>query len=252
MIKKLNLPVTLIAMALLFPWPQLLHAMDIKNEAEESLVHRVRAITVNEKNAYKMLLFQEAQVQTATDKKFPTLPKDIQSVIWGIFYELTKNPILEGSLIYTKQFDRQQFTFKIKDLVKEETLDFSGPDFEGISKSLVITTDPTRFFLTKGENTDKVVTLIAPWSLIKEKIGSTTASFLPIMDSWDANIAPIGIFWRSGNWEKPQWYDYLTNIKIDEINSKNLGELWGITRTTLLRSHYLYTTIHLHQFRVLF
>ena len=96
-----------------------------------------------------------------------------------------------------------------------------------VAGDLVITTDPERFFKIRGENEDRVVILIALRHLIEQAINSTEAHpLVSVMDSWNADEAPAGIFWRWGNYQDLTWFDYLTVRSWAEISSTNLFENW--------------------------
>lgn len=230
MLKKAKIPVALIALALTFALPQIGWSMDPENESQQSRL----IAAINEKNAYKMFLFCQNLKDATTGEILPLLSKDVQGVIGGILYEASKYPVLEGELIYTSDYNGQQFTYKINDLVKEWTLELSNEVIFGdIANYLVITTDLTKFLKIGGENKDRTVMLIAPWFLIEENLNSTAKSLKYIMTTWNKEAYPIGIFWRYGNWDNLEWCDYLTNQNVDIISEKNFYELWLNCCTTV-------------------
>ena len=61
-----------------------------------------------------------------------------------------------------------------------------------------------------------------PRFLIEKELKGTASHFAPIMSSWDAKTAPVGMFFTWGGWYKLGWYDYLTAESMENIGSENL------------------------------
>lgn len=98
------------------------------------------------------------------------------------------------------------------------------------SDFLVITTDEDQFFKVRAENTDKVVILIALRHLLEQKIYSKVKHpFTRLLAGWDADKAPVGIFWRWGIDADLTLVDYLTTASLKNVSSKNLYENWKKT-----------------------
>lgn len=54
-----------------------------------------------------------------------------------------------------------------------------------------------------------------------------------IMGNWPTT-APIGLVWTYGGWSDLSWYDYLTDIGVDDMMSKNLCDNWRCARSFTL------------------
>lgn len=183
---------------------------------------KVKTFTPKEKElAYKMWLMKQNFEQTANEGILPEMPQDVQNKINQTFYEVSKNPVMDGDLEFRRPSDGKLFQFKMKDLLKEGNIDFSNKLFGNISNYLVITTDPEKFFKV-DKKSQKVIILISPRFLIEEKLGSVTEPFKPIMAKWKKERAPMGIFWRMERWDNLNWYDYRTNETIYSSTPKSL------------------------------
>jgi hypothetical protein len=90
---------------------------------------------------------------------------------------------------------------------------------------VVITNDLERFFTIGGENELKLVICFAMRSWINKNIDSLSAPFNTILTPWDAEQAPVGIFWRWGEWLMGK-FDYLTNQPLAQLSNVNLYENW--------------------------
>jgi hypothetical protein len=62
----------------------------------------------------------------------------------------------------------------------------------------------------RPKNKDKVEIWFAPHFVIEENFQGSASHFNDIMAGWNAEAAPVGIFWTWGNWRVTDWYDYLT------------------------------------------
>ena len=91
---------------------------------------------------------------------------------------------------------------------------------------LRITTSPNSFFEVKGANENKLVVLIGYRNFIARGIFSPEHPFGSLMERWDGDQAPVGIFWRWGNAEALTWFDHLTTAPITFISSMNLFDNW--------------------------
>src|SRR3546814_6755455 len=60
-----------------------------------------------------------------------------------------------------------------------------------------------------SSNANKVEVWLTPWFLIGKNFHDTASHFAPIMRSWDANKAPIGLFLTWGGWEDKEVYHHL-------------------------------------------
>ncbi len=201
----------------------------IKNESEGKQISKekeARELTpIDKENAYRMWLFIQGLEKRANKNRIPEVAKDVQNVIGQILHEISANLVFDGKLVYRDRC--KTTTHNIMDLVKKDgTFDFSNKKFFGIvSKYLLITTDPEKFF-SIDKNSKRLVILMASRLLIKEKIDSTARHFKPIMDKWKEDQAPIGIFWRMEKWENFGWYDYLVSANLISISKNNLYENW--------------------------
>ena len=78
----------------------------------------------------------------------------------------------------------------------------------------------------KAENSDKVEIWFTPRFLVEKELNSTAGHFKSILPSKWNDDASVGMFWTWGNWEKLEWYDYLTSESIDNLSKINLFENW--------------------------
>lgn len=120
---------------------------------------------------------------------------------------------------------RAAVTMKFSDF-KDGTFNLSTCGNTG--QYLVITTSMDRFFKVGEENKDKTVIAIMPRHRIQQEIKNTPDhSFASLITAWDADKAPVGMFWRWGNDTNLTLVDYLTNASISNISSRNLYENWA-------------------------
>ena len=225
------------AMTLTFGFPQMIHSMEPeKKNIETTQISQGQKLIIltptEQKTINKMVMFFQYPKE-GEENGLPLLPKEIHGVIFEILHELTKNLVLEGELIYTRPSDKKPFPIKIKDNLKEGTFDLSNKEIFGdVANDLLITTDPTKFFL---KHMNKVVILIAPRFLIEEQLNDTAAPFKSIFAAWKKGNE-IGLFWRSGNW-KNYYFDYLINQTPTTLSQNNLYELWKNTPVTHHLTH---------------
>jgi|GEM_PF-4097500 len=139
--------------------------------------------------------------------------------------EDTYQQLFNGELL----FDPQSGESPLQRTISELTTLFKGPlDLcwcgDG-AKGLIVTTDPLVFF--DRENYEgHLLVLITMRSLINKKLHSIATSFKPLMDGWNEDRAPFGIFWRMGEWKNLSWCFSRTDVGPDDISSKNLYEHW--------------------------
>ena len=133
---------------------------------------------------------------------------------------------LNGKLVYRPNPDSDE------GMIKLSISDFANPlkgTFGFTARSLRITTDLSVFFAVENEN-PKVNILIAPRFLINKYISTTATQFAQILEHWDKDMAPVGIFWRWSGDEDLSRFDYLTSGTLDDIASNNLYENWRAGR----------------------
>jgi hypothetical protein len=135
-----------------------------------------------------------------------------------------ENLFYNGILQYTPTDGSKGVTSKFSGLKdKDGTFDLSTCGDTG--KYLVITTNMDRFFKIQEENKDKTVILITPRSLVEQRT-APDHPFATHMAGWDADNAPVGMFWRWGNDKNLAWVDSLTTEKMMGISACNLFENW--------------------------
>ncbi len=140
---------------------------------------------------------------------------------------------LNGELIYRPISDSEDgvVTRKVSDLKNplDGTFDLSQCGRAG--NHLLVTTDPSVFFARLGE---LIVVGVFLHCFAKKKIDTEAAPLKLIMDNWNGEAAPVGIFWRWGVWDNLEWYDYLTSASLVEISSKDLYENWNRSLSVLM------------------
>jgi hypothetical protein len=115
-------------------------------------------------------------------------------------------------------------------------IDLSDKIFAEAVNYMVLTADPSVFLYPHG---DKLVILIAPWSLIHDNLKSSTTLFEPIMKTWDQTKAPIGIFWRVGSESaSTDNIAYLISKDVSKlsINFYEHGTVWGTSNNFKLKT----------------
>ena len=50
--------------------------------------------------------------------------------------------------------------------------------------------------------------------------------------NWKSAVAPVGLFWRWGNWEDLTWYNYLVTSSMEDLESNNLYACLGRASVT--------------------
>lgn len=128
-------------------------------------------------------------------------------------YEKVYERFLGGKLIYTDPTSKAKTEFSIRALANplEGTFDLSGCGDTG--QYLSISTGYRKG--VKAKNSNKTEIWLAPRFLVEREIATTAKHLQPIMGSWDAVKAPVGLFWTWGSSSDLDWYDYFG------IRSKN-------------------------------
>lgn len=189
-------------------------------ESKQSQIRPRKELTFTESlMAHDVWLLKQA----VAERKLPSLSEDIRYVIGGKLHEFY-NPLLYSEFVYTNKPEKA--IFKIKDFINEDgSIDLSNTAiFGNIADSLLITFYPETFFRF-DENSTKLVILLAPKSVIEEKIKTSALPFKSIMENWDAAQAPIGVFYRMENWRDLTWFDYHTRRK-DLMSNHDLFSYW--------------------------
>ena len=75
------------------------------------------------------------------------------------------------------------------------------------------------------QNKDKVEIWIAPRFMIEKELATTADHFKDIMDKWNKDRAPVGLFWTYGGWAADD-HDmaYLTDNSFDQVGDSDLWE----------------------------
>lgn len=199
----------------------------IPSELRTFIVRKAtRAKYVDAKNPLELaLVCMEWEKEISDEKQRP------DTSCWKVEHGVTpKNEdiyqqLFNGELLFDPQSGESTLQRKILEL----TTLFKGPlDLcwcgDG-AKGLIVTTDPLVFF--DRENYEgHLLVLITMRSLINKKIHSIASPFKSIMDGWNKDTAPIGIFWRMGEWKNLKWYCSATGVAPSDVFSKNLYKLW--------------------------
>lgn len=129
---------------------------------------------------------------------------------------------LKGVLVYrpTEGSDVGKIELPIASLINplESTFDLSSCDDAG--KYLSIATGYRKGQISSNAN--KIEVWLAPRFLIEKDLQGAAKYFAPIMSTWDAKTATIGVFFTWGGWDYLGWYDYLTSKTPDHLSSENL------------------------------
>lgn len=235
-----------------------LQAMEVEGESESVKSEqgqmlqedkRIGRTSTQKENAHKMWLLKQA----IDEEKLPWLPEELKYVIGGKLHELYlyENPVLRGELVYTGKPEKR--TFKIGDLLKEDgCIDLSNKQiFEDSSEQVFITTDPAMFFHFDATSI-KLAVLIAPKFLIEEKIETTASNFKPIMDKWNVDLAPIGLFYRMQRWNDLSCYYYLVAATARSLSKNDLFENLCAARWVGQGTHYPQGCGRFQKFHALF
>jgi hypothetical protein len=156
---------------------------------------------------------------TAT-ASIPPSPSDaIPEIARG--YEDIYRRFLGGKLIYTDPSSKAKKELPIRALANplEGTFDLSGCGDTG--QYLSIATGYRK--AQRPENARKVEIWLAPWFLVNKNLSASAKHLQPIMGSWDAGAAPVGLFWSYGGWGNEN-YDYLVSESLDLLGSEDLWE----------------------------
>ena len=62
---------------------------------------------------------------------------------------------------------------------------------------------------------------LSPRFLIEKNLASVT-HFSSIMDHWDRENAPVGLFWTWSEWDNLSWFDYLTSVSMEAMGTDSL------------------------------
>ncbi|MBA3814268.1 MAG: hypothetical protein H0X26_07240 [Alphaproteobacteria bacterium] len=239
MIKNFKFMSSTFIMAVALAAPQLSHAMDpefldtpkevwglcVKQAAYEQCLEEKTPVTLGKTLGnlavvcvnWKNFIVDEMQVGTSS---------------WKAWYGVTpKNEdiyqqFLNGILIYrpNPQSDEGIITLKISELLNPLSCTFDLSTCGDRGQYLSISTGYRKG--KKQENSNKLEIWLAPKFIIEKNLQSSAGHLQSIMGNWNEEIAPIGIFWTFGEWSDLYGCDYLNNIKLDDICSKNIFEHW--------------------------
>ncbi|MBP6986177.1 MAG: hypothetical protein KBB83_06280 [Alphaproteobacteria bacterium] len=132
-----------------------------------------------------------------------------------------------GVLRYTPEDGGAVVELKFSDLANPFCGTFDLSKCGNRSQHVRITTSVEEFFKVRGENEDKMVFLTCPFHVIEQAIQSNPDHpFSKVLSNWDKSKAPIGMFWRMGNWVDTILFDYLESVSMKELSEKNLYENW--------------------------
>ena len=81
----------------------------------------------------------------------------------------------------------------------------------------------------QAENANKVEIWLTPRFLIEKDLAHRAGHYAPIMWTWDAQTAPVGLFFNWGGRDDLNYFDYLTTQDYDTLSSENLYEKWRRT-----------------------
>jgi hypothetical protein len=56
------------------------------------------------------------------------------------------------------------------------------------------------------------------------------------MNGWNEDLAPVGIFFTAGVWDRLDWYDHLVDQHLDSISACNLLENWRKSAAVVRRA----------------
>lgn len=120
---------------------------------------------------------------------------------------------------------RAAVTLKFSGLKKtSRTFDLSACGDRG--RLLLITESMDRFLQVTHGPLSKTTILVALRHLVEQEIKSQghpqDHPFASLMKEWDADKAPVGMFWRGGNNDNLAQVDNLTTASMNVLSSKNL------------------------------
>jgi hypothetical protein len=78
----------------------------------------------------------------------------------------------------------------------------------------------------KEENAEKSEIWIAPRFLIERDLETTAMHFKPIMDNWNQEQAPVGMFWNWGGEVVLKYFDYRTAESMENLSKISLYRNW--------------------------
>ena len=133
-----------------------------------------------------------------------------------------------GRVCYTPKGVGHVIEMKFSDLSNPFCGTFDLSKCGHMSKRIRITTNVEEFFKDGGEYGDRLVVLACPFHVVEQAIQlNLDHPFSKILASWDKSKAPIGMFWRWGNWEDEPWFDYVVSRTMKEMTGKNFSENWS-------------------------
>lgn len=144
-------------------------------------------------------------------------------------YEEIYRLFYNGKLIYKPDpsSDRGKIEFSIGSLLDPLNGEFNLRDCGDTWKYLSINTGYKKS--TKiAANKDKVEIWFVPRFMVEREIRGAASHLQSIMDSWSAEVAPIGIFWTWWN-DDIKYYDYLTTQSPENLSDNNLCEKWVVS-----------------------
>lgn len=172
---------------------------------------------IRENNSPQMAELHYSTINPSHSTMNPFMQKCMNTYWEGLFYN--------GVLKYTPGDGGQTVSLKFSDF-KDGTFDLSACG--NIGQYLVITENMNQFCKIGEENKDKTVIGIMPRHKIQQEIkNSPDHPFTSLMAGWDADEAPVGIFWRWGNDTDLSMFDYLIIADLSKISLSNLYDLWG-------------------------
>jgi hypothetical protein len=241
MINKLNVLVSSFVIILTLATSQFTcgsHRQEDPYQPFNTLPHEVTQIIVTDAAFQQALNYNFpgnlAIVNKRWNKTIEGLKQEVKNPVWKLLQgvaddkdEATYQTFLNGKLVYRPipGSDAGTIEFKISDFLHPFKGTFNISLCGDTAKYLTITTDPAVFFQINQKNPTCHI-LIAPHFLIKKYITSSTKSFMPIMNGWDATKAPVGIFWRWCGYDDLSWYDHGSSSSSAVISSKDLFENW--------------------------
>lgn len=139
---------------------------------------------------------------------------------------------LNGRLVYKpdSKSDNGKIVFKILDFLPSPFGTFNLSQCGNTAECLMITTDPSVFFEI-DETDPKFKILIGSKFLIQRFKNTHTSRFAAILDNWDNDKAPIGLFWTGADYELSS-YDYLVSSPMVEMSSRHLYQNWQMAART--------------------
>ena len=161
---------------------------------------------------------QDSQGKELHYSEMNSFMKELMQIFW-------ESRFYNGILRHTPRDGSEGVTLKFSLLNKDGTFDLS--DCGDACQHLVITSNVDRFFKIEEENKDMTVILITLYSWVEQEINALPIhSFAALMADWNADKAPVGMFWRWGNCEDLTYFDYLTNVSMSTISSMNIYDNW--------------------------